>query len=140
MTLQMELLTYTMPNIQINNNINYAVFVECRIHVRESQYLAVDVNQFTVAPGTGSMILTIENNADFRSIVQININEVIAALTPLIMIPDEIDNIYVYDKHSDRLEYDDGNDDLVWNLCHKAINIGEKFYDVESLFIEFTFK
>lgn len=137
MTLRMSILTFTMSNINIIEHKVQSPFIAMVIKLTEDGSLTCHLHHMWVTKGTGKVVITFENHADFRTGMIIDMQEVILRTLQDTSDDGKVISASIYDKEQIIDPCDQSYFVGGWTFCNDGVAIGEHVFRLSELHVEF---
>lgn len=134
----MSLQTYNRMNITFEEVLVRPILVTCVITLNEECAAICHVSRYYSELDNAQVIVRFSNNADFRTIIQLDMVTIMDRIMSYLDEESSIGNIQI----SDRVTawHDDDHDAFInpWRICHQTVMINERFFNATELQIVMT--
>jgi len=137
MILMYQLHTLTMSNITVINYDDQSPMVTCVIDMSDQNTFTCHVHKMWVDKGEGKIVVRFRNNADFRTIVQVDIKNILVEFDKSLPTGCEVTVASIYDNHQQLIGLGIDTFSDVWTVCNNTLMIGQNLFDVSQTHIEF---
>jgi hypothetical protein len=134
----MSLQTYNRMNITFEEVLVRPILITCVIALNEERAAICHVSRYYSELDNAQVIVRFSNNADFRTIIQLDMVTIMDKIMSYLDEESSIGNIQI----SDRVTawHDDDHDAFInpWRICHQTVMINERFFNATELQIVMT--
>lgn len=128
MNMTLEILTFIMPNVTINEFFIQSPSLICAIEIHDNGCLVCNVTRYWVTKGSGTITLTFINHCDFRTAIQLDIASILTDTIDKLCEISQVKNATMYDNSQSLKNCDPSVFKEIWSLCNDGILIDDHIF------------
>jgi hypothetical protein len=125
-----KILTFTMSNITVKEYYLQSPAVLCSVDVRENDVLTLNVTRYWVQKGHGKVEIIINNYCDFRTLIQLDIENLLVNTIDKICEISTIKTATIYDDYQCLNDCESSDFQGIWQICNNGILVKDRVFDL----------
>lgn len=114
--------------------------IACVIQVKSDGELICHVHNTYTEKNNGMITINFQNNLDFRTVIQVDMAYLLAAIISEAGQTDNITSFTIQDDVSKMESHCSETLDEGWTICHDAVKIKDNLFKLSALILEFNLK